>query len=75
MFAAPEVQLGIKEMLNFSRDHNVEDSLRYSLAWNAAFVQSTDTKVAGAAFVFKTDPQFPDAQPLIEPASTVASKL
>ena len=51
---------GVKTLLNWSRDHSVGDSLRYGLTWNAAMIQGGDMGVAGAAFIGKTTPRFPN---------------
>jgi enoyl-CoA hydratase len=47
-------------MLNYTRDHTVEDALRFGLTWNAAMLQTTDVQIAGAAFFSKQTPVFPD---------------
>ena len=58
---SPIAVTGVKAMLNFSRDHNVEDSLRFGLTWNAGMTQSRDMAIAGKAFFEKKKPVFDDA--------------
>jgi len=57
---SPVVMLGVKELLNFSRDHTVEDSLRFALTWNMAMLQGGDVKLAAAGLMMKQTPKFPD---------------
>lgn len=57
---SPVVMLGVKELLNFSRDHTVEDSLRFSLTWNMAMLQGGDVKLAAAGLLMRQTPKFPD---------------
>ncbi len=49
---------GIKETLNYSRDHNVSDGLRYIAMRNAAMLLSEDLKEAAAAVIEKRSPRF-----------------
>ena len=51
---------GSKEMLNYTRDHSVADSLNYIATWNAAMLQSEDLKQAMAASMQKQEPKFRD---------------
>lgn len=51
---------GIKEMLNFSRDHSVAEGLNYIAAWNAAMLVSQDLFAAGMAAMAKEPPVFKD---------------
>ena len=66
---SPVATMGVKTMLNYARDHSLEDSLAFSLTWNAAMIQTQDTTRAGMAFVTKTDAVFPDAPVLVKDAS------
>lgn len=61
---SPVATLGIKTLLNYSRDHTVQDSLDYSLTWNAVMMQTRDVKDAGIAFFKKVKPEFHDIVPL-----------
>lgn len=51
---------GIKEVLNFSRDHSVADGLNYVAGWNAAMLLSADLGEAIAAQKGKRGPQYLD---------------
>jgi len=51
---------GTKEMLLFTRDHSVAESLNYMAIWNAALLQSDDLSEAFAAFMAKRNPNFRD---------------
>lgn len=66
---SPVATMGVKTMLNYARDHSLEDSLAFSLTWNAAMIQTRDTARAGMAFVTKTEAVFPDAPVLVKDAS------
>jgi len=43
---SPVAVQGTKELLNWSRDHTVQDGLRYTGAWNSAAVQTEDIGAA-----------------------------
>jgi len=51
---------GTKEMLIYTRDHSVAESLNYMAIWNAALLQSDDLSEAFAAFMAKRNPKFRD---------------
>ncbi|HXQ84727.1 MAG TPA: enoyl-CoA hydratase-related protein, partial [Xanthobacteraceae bacterium] len=51
---------GTKEMLIYTRDHSVTESLNYMAIWNAALLQSDDLSEAFAAFMAKRNPKFRD---------------
>ena len=40
---------GTKEMINFTRDHTVADSLRYMAGWQSGMFQPADMREAFAA--------------------------
>lgn len=54
----PLVVQGIKDVLDHSRSAQVDDSLRYVAAWNAAFLPSEDLGEAIKAVFEKRKPQF-----------------
>ncbi|MGW0040686.1 crotonase/enoyl-CoA hydratase family protein [Rhodococcus sp. NPDC003348] len=54
----PLVVHGIKDVLDHSRSSEVDDSLRYVAAWNAAFLPSEDIGEAMAAVFQKRAPEF-----------------
>ena len=57
---SPLTMRGIKQVLNYSRDHRVADGLEYVATWNAAFLLSEDTREAVAATMQKRPPRFAD---------------
>jgi enoyl-CoA hydratase len=57
---------GTKEMLNYTRDHSVHDSLNYIATWNAAMFLSDDTLEAAMAAQQKRRANFDDMHPGIK---------
>lgn len=51
---------GLKENLNFSRDHSVADGLKYVASWNAAMLLSEDLMTAAMAMMTKDTATFRD---------------
>ena len=51
---------GIKEMVNYARDHSVADGLNYIATWNAAMLMSDDLTEAMTAARAKREPKFRD---------------
>ena len=51
---------GTKEMVNFTRDHSVADSLNYIATWQAGMFQPQDMAAAFEAQMNKEDPEFDD---------------
>ena len=51
---------GIKEMLNYARDHSVADGLNQVATWNAAMLMSADLQEAVMAKMGKRKPEFKD---------------
>lgn len=51
---------GIKEMLNYARDHSVADGLNHVATWNAATLMSEDLMTAMAAAQAREAPRFRD---------------
>ncbi len=49
---------GTKEILLYTRDHSVEESLNYMVAWNASMLLSNDIFEAMAAYMQKREPEF-----------------
>ncbi|EON68528.1 hypothetical protein W97_07786 [Coniosporium apollinis CBS 100218] len=43
---SPVAVQGTKSIVNYSRDHSVEEGLNYTAIWNAAMVQTEDVKAA-----------------------------
>ena len=57
---SPLTVRGIKQVLNYSRDHRVADGLEYVATWNAALLLSDDTREAVAAAMQKRPARFAD---------------
>ena len=55
---SPVATLGIKEFLNYSRDHSVSDSLEYAITWNMGMLQGGDLAMATASMVQKSVPEY-----------------
>ncbi len=51
---------GTKEMINYTRDHSVADSLKYMAAWQTGMFQPGDMLEAFQAQAEKRDPDFDD---------------
>lgn len=61
---SPVATYGVKTLLNYTRDHTVDESLRFALTWNAAMLQTTDVQQAGQAFFTKQPAVFENLIPL-----------
>ena len=57
---SPVVIRGTKQVLQYTRDHSVEEGLKHIQLWNAAMIFSTDIKEAFAATMQKRKPVFED---------------
>ena len=57
---SPLTVRGIKQVLNYGRDHGVADGLEYVATWNAAMLLSDDTREAITAAMQKRPPRFAD---------------
>ncbi|KGO73700.1 Crotonase, core [Penicillium italicum] len=55
---SPVAVQGTKEILNFSRDHSVQDGLRYTSVWNGAALQTQDVSAALLSGLEKRTPTF-----------------
>ncbi|KAK2786083.1 hypothetical protein FQN53_006992 [Emmonsiellopsis sp. PD_33] len=55
---SPVAVQGTKELLNWSRDHNVQDGLRYTGVWNSAALQTDDVQRALLSGLEKRTPTF-----------------
>lgn len=55
---SPLVVRGTKEILQYTRDHSVSESLNYMVAWNAAMLMSNDLMEAFQASMMKREPRF-----------------
>ena len=55
---------GTKEMINYTRDHSVEDSLRYMATWQTGMFQPADLVESFAARMENREPKYDDLPPL-----------
>ncbi|KAF2238153.1 ClpP/crotonase [Viridothelium virens] len=55
---SPVAVMGTKKLINYSRDHSVEDGLEFTAVWNSAMVQTSDVKNAMTAGMQKRKPIF-----------------
>ncbi|KAJ5769525.1 Delta(3-5)-Delta(2-4)-dienoyl-CoA isomerase [Penicillium odoratum] len=55
---SPIAVQGTKEILNYSRDHPVQDGLRYTGVWNSASIQTEDVSKALLSGIQKRTPTF-----------------
>ncbi|KAL4915827.1 ClpP/crotonase-like domain-containing protein [Aspergillus aurantiobrunneus] len=55
---SPVAVQGTKELLNWSRDHTVQDGLRYTTIWNSAALQTSDVSSALLSGIQKRKPTF-----------------
>jgi enoyl-CoA hydratase len=61
---SPLAITGTKEMLNYARDHSVEDGLNHNATWQAGMFHSEDTREATAARREKRAANFSDILPI-----------
>ncbi|KAF9387612.1 putative enoyl CoA hydratase [Podila verticillata] len=55
---SPVAAIGTKHLLNYSRDHSVQEGLDYTAAWNMVMLTSPDLPTAAAANMQKIKPTF-----------------
>jgi enoyl-CoA hydratase len=60
---SPIATVGNKEMLNYARDHTIQDGLNYIATWNAAMLSRADLGEAFMAKQEKRDPKYGDLDP------------
>ncbi|WP_298184357.1 crotonase/enoyl-CoA hydratase family protein [uncultured Pseudomonas sp.] len=63
---SPLAVSGCKEMLNYSRDHSVEDSLKYMATWQSGMFRPNDMLKTFQAKAMKTAPAFDNLFPVKE---------
>lgn len=66
---SPMAVAGCKEMINYTRDHSVGDSLKYIATWQSGMFRPEDMMKAFAAQSGKTDADFPELFPIKPPFS------
>lgn len=60
---SPVAVNGVKEMLNYSRDHSIQDSLNLMATWQAGMFQAADLAEALSAGKERRSPQYDDLFP------------
>ncbi|MBC8241265.1 MAG: crotonase/enoyl-CoA hydratase family protein [Alphaproteobacteria bacterium] len=60
---SPIATVGNKEMLNYARDHSIQDGLNYIATWNAAMLSRADLGEAFMAKQEKRDAKYDDLEP------------
>ncbi|BGP56478.1 hypothetical protein JCM8202v2_004098 [Rhodotorula sphaerocarpa] len=55
---SPIATLSTKHLLNYSREHTVQEGLQYTQAWNMSMVQANDVAAAIQGFTMKKPPVF-----------------
>jgi len=63
---SPLAVWGSKEMLNYGRDHSIDDALRHIAVWQTGMFQPADMREAFAAKSEKRDPAFDDLLPFTD---------
>lgn len=61
---SPMAVAGCKEMINYSRDHSVADSLKYMATWQSGMFRPQDMMKCFAAKAQKTTPDFEPLHPI-----------
>jgi len=61
---SPLAVTGCKEMLNYSRDHSVEDSLKYMANWQSGMFRPGDMMKTFQAKAQKTTPEYENLRPI-----------
>ena len=61
---SPVAVAGCKEMINYSRDHSVADSLKYMATWQSGMFRPQDMMKCFAAKAQKTTPEFDPIMPI-----------
>jgi enoyl-CoA hydratase len=61
---SPLAVTGCKEMLNYSRDHSVQDSLKYMATWQAGMFRPNDMMKTFQAKAMKTQAEYDDLLPI-----------
>lgn len=61
---SPLAVSGSKEMLNYARDHSVEESLKYMATWQSGMFKFTDIQTTMQAQQSKQTPEYEELRPL-----------
>ncbi len=57
---SPLAMMGTKRVINYQRDHSVDDGLSYVLAWNTGLMQGEDIQRSFSAVMQKQQPEYED---------------
>ncbi|GAB2700204.1 crotonase/enoyl-CoA hydratase family protein [Aliiglaciecola aliphaticivorans] len=68
---SPMAVAGCKEMINYTRDHNVQDSLNYMATWQSGMFQMPDIQEAMAS---QTEKRLPRYAELLDKSSMMSHK-
>jgi enoyl-CoA hydratase len=60
---SPLAITGIKQVLNYGRDHSIADGLEYVAVWNAGMLQGDDVPTAVQAQMARTTARYPGLKP------------
>ncbi|NWG45079.1 MAG: crotonase/enoyl-CoA hydratase family protein [Alphaproteobacteria bacterium] len=55
---SPVAVTGCKRMINYARDHSIDDTLDYVAVWNASMLRTEDMRLAIEGQMTKTTPRF-----------------
>lgn len=66
---SPLAIAGCKEMINYTRDHSVQDSLKYMATWQSGMFRPEDMMKTFTAKAQQMDPDFEDLHPITPPFS------
>ncbi len=66
---SPLAVAGCKEMINYTRDHTVADSLKYIATWQSGMFRPEDMTKVFMAKQQKTEPAFEELRPIVPPFS------
>lgn len=66
---SPMAVAGCKEMINYTRDHTVADSLKYIATWQAGMFRPEDMMKVFVAQQQKQAPEFEELRPIVPPFS------
>ena len=64
---SPLAVQGCKEMINYARDHSIDDGLDYIAVWQTGMFQSTDMAEAFTAKTEKRKAEYDDLLPVAAP--------
>ncbi|KAK3264526.1 hypothetical protein CYMTET_26743 [Cymbomonas tetramitiformis] len=60
---SPVATLGVKQFLNYTRDHTVDEALEYAITWNQSMLLTMDMPRAISSMLEKKQAEFPSLPP------------